>query len=113
MEKRQFFRDAHTTAEGHPHWCGGSLSIAVEMDPDTFKHQYLHFLAYPRVWQHRDQKGHSPVTKVAICCAAGEVSGTQAWASLVGRDPVCVCVCVVKIVLSARPNGWDYQSTEL
>lgn len=66
-KKGHFFRDAHGTADGHPHWGGGSLSIAVEMDPDTFKHQYLHFLAYPRGLQHRDHTGHGPVTKVTIC----------------------------------------------
>lgn len=52
--------------------------------------------------------GHSPATKVLICCAAGGLSGTQAWASLVGRD----LVCVAKIVLSARPDGWDYHRME-
>lgn len=36
----------------------------VGMDPDTFTHQYLHFLVCLGVWQHGDLTGHSPATKV-------------------------------------------------
>lgn len=62
MKKRQFLGMLPPQQMGIA--AGAGVPLHRCGDPDTFTHQYLHFLVFLRVWRHRDLMGHSPATKV-------------------------------------------------